>query len=83
MHVSGSRGGTSPRFSIWAPASFNIDSSWYKPRPGRSFMLRDSLSTDMASDPPKNFDPPIATDVINNRFTMFFYAYDVASRLGP
>jgi hypothetical protein len=63
------------------PLWFNVVSTWYEPRPSRSFVLRDSSSTHLAGDPPKSFGPPGATYVINDTFTLFVYPYDVASRL--
>jgi hypothetical protein len=70
-----------PDSDLLCPYWFNVASTWYQTRPSKSFLLRDSSSVQVASDPPKSFGPASATYVINDIFTLFVYPYDIASRL--
>jgi hypothetical protein len=60
---------------------FNVNSAWYRPRPARSFVLRNSSSSGLSREPPSTFGPPRATYELGDGFTLYVYPYDVASRL--
>jgi hypothetical protein len=59
---------------------FNVNTDWYKPHQGKTFVLRDQLSNGLRQALPATLGPPTATYNLNNTFTLYLYPYDVARR---
>ncbi len=59
---------------------YNVSSSWYQPRAGRTFVLRDSGGFFFHQAPPANLGPPSARFGLGDGITLYVYPYDVASR---
>ena len=59
---------------------FNVNTNWYQPRPGRSFVLRDQESDGLRQLPPDTLGPPTATYYLSDAISMYVYPYDVAAR---
>ncbi len=65
---------------VLCPFGFNEVSSWYRPQPVGSFVLRDAGSFWMNSPPPRGLGKPERIVGLGDGFTVYFYRYDVASR---
>ena len=63
------------------PFAVNVNSSWFDPSPGKSFVLQDTNSMSMQNPPPASFGEPSATYKFADSFTMYVYPYDVATRI--
>jgi hypothetical protein len=59
---------------------FNINTSWYRPRAGNTFVLIDKDSDGLRQSLPASYGHPIASYQLDSLITMNIYSYDVARR---
>jgi hypothetical protein len=59
---------------------FNVNTDWYRPHEGNSFVLRDKRSDGLRQALPKSLGRPTAVYQLNDVISMYIYPYDVAAR---
>jgi hypothetical protein len=57
---------------------FNVNTHWYTPQAGNTFVLIDRHSDGLRQNVPASYGAPTATYQLNNTITMSIYPYDVA-----
>ncbi len=70
-----------PNGSNICPFLLMRTSTWYRPQPGRSFLIVDPSNLFVTSLP-DNLGPPLSSYALGP-VTMYVYPYDIASKLGP
>jgi hypothetical protein len=70
-----------PRGADICPYGLMSVASWYRPQPGRSFLIVDP-STAHVPAVPRGLGPPLASHRVGG-MTLLVYPYDIGSRLGP
>jgi len=59
---------------------FNVNTGWYRPQAGNTFVLVDKDSDGLRQNLPPSYGPPAASYQLNDVITMDVYPYDVARR---
>jgi hypothetical protein len=76
-----------PASNVLCPFNVNLRTIWYRPQPGRSFLLIDTsvprAAPDFLSDPPSEaYGPPLLTREFGE-MKVFVYDYDIGSMFEP